>query len=133
MASETWRGGLPRPIRLGHGKASKQLIGDGLSSTSHWPFPRHPSSLGVSAILAGLKPSRGNTMIGVLAKALRPPRGDLRPQVDFTMLNSFHSLTTLSVDQHKFRYFRLGALKDAGLDPSRLPYSLKILLENLLR
>src|SRR5262245_49931935 len=49
------------------------------------------------------------------------------------MLNSFNALTELTIDQHKFRYFRLGALSEAGLDPSRLPYSLKILLENLLR
>src|SRR3954451_15880476 len=49
------------------------------------------------------------------------------------MLNSFNSLTGLTVDEHKFRYFKLGALSQAGLDLARLPYSLKILLENLLR
>ena len=32
-----------------------------------------------------------------------------------------------------FRIYKLDALKQAGLDVSRLPYSLKVLLENLLR
>src|SRR5699024_9249059 len=32
-----------------------------------------------------------------------------------------------------YEIYRLGALADAGLDVNRLPYSLKILLENLLR
>src|SRR5262245_38850928 len=49
------------------------------------------------------------------------------------MLNTFKSLTTLNVQPHQFRYLKLGALGEAGLDPSRLPYSLKVLLENLLR
>ena len=49
------------------------------------------------------------------------------------MANSFNALTTLPVDGHTFRIYKLDALKQAGLDVSRLPYSLKILLENLLR
>ena len=49
------------------------------------------------------------------------------------MANSFNALTTLSVDGHTFRIYKLDALRQAGLDVSRLPYSLKVLLENLLR
>jgi aconitate hydratase len=49
------------------------------------------------------------------------------------MPNSFETLTTLQVGPHAFRYFKLAALEAAGLEVSRLPYSLKILLENLLR
>jgi aconitate hydratase len=49
------------------------------------------------------------------------------------MANSFKALTTLPVDGHTFRIYKLDALNQAGLDVSRLPYSLKVLLENLLR
>src|SRR5512135_1756153 len=49
------------------------------------------------------------------------------------MPNSFNALSTFRVDQHTFRIYRLDALAKAGLDVARLPYSLKILLENLLR
>jgi aconitate hydratase len=41
---------------------------------------------------------------------------------------------TLSVGGRTYDYFSLDAVRDAGLgDPARLPYSLKVLLENLLR
>ena len=49
------------------------------------------------------------------------------------MPNSFHSLATLEVDDRTFRIFRLDSLRDSGVDLARLPFSLKILLENLLR
>jgi len=50
------------------------------------------------------------------------------------MPNSFDALATLRVDDRSFRIYRLDALKaQAGVDLDRLPYSLKILLENLLR
>ena len=49
------------------------------------------------------------------------------------MPNSFNALTTLKVDDQTFQIYKLDALKASGLDVSRLPYSLKILLENLLR
>jgi aconitate hydratase len=48
--------------------------------------------------------------------------------------NSFGALDTLRAGERSYAYYRLGALQDAGLaDLSRLPFSLKILLENLLR
>ncbi len=49
------------------------------------------------------------------------------------MPNSYGALASLSVDGRTYQYYRLGALADRGLDVSRLPYSLKVLLENLLR
>ncbi len=49
-------------------------------------------------------------------------------------LDSFNALDTLAVGDRKYRYFRLSALERAGLARlDRLPYSIKILLENLLR
>ena len=48
--------------------------------------------------------------------------------------NSFGSRATLDVDGKKFEIFRLDALERAGVGQiSRLPFSLKVLLENLLR
>jgi aconitate hydratase len=49
-------------------------------------------------------------------------------------LDSFQALDTLAAGGRTYRYFRLDALERAGLTKlSRLPYSIKILLENLLR
>lgn len=47
--------------------------------------------------------------------------------------NSFGARAALQAGGKSYEIYRLGALADAGLDVSRLPYSLKILLENLLR
>ncbi len=48
--------------------------------------------------------------------------------------NSFDSRDTLESGGQQFTYFRLGALSEAGVGQvQRLPFSLKILLENLLR
>jgi aconitate hydratase len=47
--------------------------------------------------------------------------------------DSFRSLTRLKVGSHPFQYYRLGALADRGVNLDRLPFSLKVLLENLLR
>jgi aconitate hydratase len=50
------------------------------------------------------------------------------------MPNTFETLSTLTVDGESIRYFSLPALERAGFPGvSRLPYSLKVLLENLLR
>jgi aconitate hydratase len=49
-------------------------------------------------------------------------------------LNSFKTLSQLDVNKTQYHYFSLPALEAAGLKGiSQLPYSLKILLENLLR
>src|SRR5580692_12491529 len=47
------------------------------------------------------------------------------------MTDSFKAKTTLDVGKQKYEILSLAALKSQGVD--RLPYSLKILLENLLR
>jgi aconitate hydratase len=48
-------------------------------------------------------------------------------------LDSFSSKGTLSVGGREYEIYRLSALQKAGFDISRLPVSLKVLLENLLR
>ena len=50
-----------------------------------------------------------------------------------TTANSFGSRTQLRAAGRTFQIFRLDALERRGLSVSRLPYSLRILLENLLR
>jgi aconitate hydratase len=49
------------------------------------------------------------------------------------MKNSFNARTTLRVGDRTYTYYRLEALAQHGIDLTKLPYSLKILLENLLR
>ena len=49
------------------------------------------------------------------------------------MPDSFKSLATFKVDDRTYRYHRLETLAEQGVDLARLPFSLKILLENLLR
>ncbi len=50
-----------------------------------------------------------------------------------TSLNSFGSETTLNVQGRELTYYSLRADKLAALGVDRLPYSIKVLLENLLR
>ncbi len=47
--------------------------------------------------------------------------------------NSFGARAVLHAGNRRYTYFRLGALAEKGYDLATLPYSLKILLENLLR
>ena len=47
--------------------------------------------------------------------------------------DSFHSSATLQSGSQTVSYFSLKALAKEGIDLARLPFSLKILLENLLR
>ncbi len=47
--------------------------------------------------------------------------------------NSFGTESTLHAGGQEYRYYNLGALKAHGIDVSSLPFSHKILLENLLR
>ncbi|MAB80366.1 MAG: aconitate hydratase AcnA [Planctomycetes bacterium] len=49
------------------------------------------------------------------------------------MSDSFQSHGTFEVEGRHYRIARLSALKDRGFDLGRLPFALKILLENLLR
>jgi aconitate hydratase len=48
-------------------------------------------------------------------------------------VNTFSSKTTLQSGDRSYTYFRLPALGEQGFNLARLPFSLKILLENLLR
>jgi aconitate hydratase len=47
--------------------------------------------------------------------------------------NSFAARDTLQAGGRSYEYFRLGALAERGYDLATLPYSFKILLENLIR
>ncbi|MEQ8696085.1 MAG: aconitase family protein, partial [Bauldia litoralis] len=48
--------------------------------------------------------------------------------------DSFNAIRTLDVDGKAYRYYSLASAAENGLgDVSRLPFSLKVLLENLLR
>ena len=47
--------------------------------------------------------------------------------------DSFKSKSTLTLGKTTYNMFRLGALETTGVDLTRLPFSLRILLENLLR
>ncbi len=49
------------------------------------------------------------------------------------MTDTFGSRSTLRIDDRDYEIYRLDALEKRGLNVSRLPYSLRILLENLLR
>src|SRR5680860_342916 len=51
----------------------------------------------------------------------------------YTMADQFGSRDTLNVGDRSYEIFRLDALEKRGFDVARLPYSLRILLENLLR
>src|SRR5215207_3507363 len=58
----------------------------------------------------------------------------LQPGGDMTTLNSFDTVATLTSGGESFDYYSLPVLEQAGFDGlHRLPFSLKILLENLLR
>jgi aconitate hydratase len=48
-------------------------------------------------------------------------------------MNSFAARAVLRVGDREYDYFRLATLARAGFDVARLPYSLRILLESLLR
>src|SRR5215471_5610375 len=47
--------------------------------------------------------------------------------------DSFHSASTLTSGKTTVNYFRLKSLESSGVNLNRLPFSLRILLENLLR
>ncbi len=48
-------------------------------------------------------------------------------------MNSFGSKSTLKVGNKSYEIFRIKALEEKGISLARLPYSLRVLLENLLR
>jgi len=48
-------------------------------------------------------------------------------------VNSFNSKSTLKVGSKEYEIYRLDALDKQGVSTKHLPFSLRILLENLLR
>ena len=85
--------------------------------------------------------SRGRSAVAAVLGRSRPRRSKATRtatrRYDFPMTahaNSFNAIDTLRVGDRDYTYFRLDALERAGVAKlARLPYSLKILLENLLR
>jgi aconitate hydratase len=49
------------------------------------------------------------------------------------MMNTFGSRSVLRVGNQEYEFYRIGALDAQGFATSRLPYSIRILLENVLR
>ncbi len=47
--------------------------------------------------------------------------------------DSFGARTTLSVDGKKYDIYKLEALERRGFNLSRMPYSIKVMIENVLR
>ena len=54
-------------------------------------------------------------------------------QTPMSSKNSFNAAAALRVGGREYQIFRLGALEQAGFQLRRIPYSIKVLLENLLR
>nr|MBA2717421.1 aconitate hydratase [Propionibacteriales bacterium] len=50
-----------------------------------------------------------------------------------TSVDSFGASEELTVGERAYRIYRLARVSEAGFDVATLPYSLKVLLENLLR
>ena len=58
---------------------------------------------------------------------------DLPPEKEIMSLNSFNSRSSLKVGKKEYEIYRLDALDKQGISTKHLPYSFRILLENLLR
>src|SRR4030095_15489547 len=67
--------------------------------------------------------------------ARRPRRSSRhRAEIEMTHPNSFGSRATLDVAGRRYTIYRLDSVRSLGGAPAeRLPFSLKVLLENLLR
>src|SRR5260370_275443 len=72
-------------------------------------------------------------VIAPTAVRRRPPRGIYFIRKAIMSLNSFNSRSTLKVGNKEYEIYRLDALDQQGISTRHLPYSLRILLENLLR
>src|SRR5271166_4774195 len=72
-------------------------------------------------------------MVILLAPARHAAPGAGGNQEGIMSLNSFNSRSTLRVGHKEYEIYRLDALDKQGISTKYLPYSLRILLENLLR
>ena len=62
-----------------------------------------------------------------------PVRAFVPPRMAIMSVNSFGSKSTLKVGSKEYEIYRLDALDKQGISTKHLPFSLRILLENLLR
>ena len=67
------------------------------------------------------------------ARPAAPAARGIYHQEGHHVLNSFNSRSTLKVGHKEYEIYRLDALDKQGISTKHLPYSLRILLENLLR
>src|SRR6202044_2308364 len=103
------------------------LGGDRIMELRHRPlkpyaFPSKTNKLMGSAILLGCPTSR-----------FFCETSDSQPKKEIMSLNSFNSRSLLKVGNKEYEMYRLDALDKQGISTQHLPYSLRILLENLLR
>src|SRR5690606_37197138 len=94
-----------------------------------------PAPMATSSINARRPPSRSRRSTRP-ADASRSNCLSWTVELDWGMasLNSFKSRKTLTVDGQDYAYYHLGALADLkGSTVATLPFSLRVLLENLLR
>src|SRR5438445_7652233 len=83
-----------------------------------------PASMGTNSHLCGASAMRS-------ARVVRLP---FREFGQMSTVNSFGTRTALAVGSRTIQLYSLPALQEAGFPGiARLPYSMKILLENLLR
>src|ERR1700748_3590956 len=117
------------------------------SAKRHSPFPAIIQNCSACEsrrrALMSRAPMRAPSAAGVpgpdVRAALRNIQGSAGAPRRFVMatsnahLDSFHAAGELKSGNKTVRYFRLSALESTGAKLQRLPYSLRILLENLLR
>src|SRR5690606_20692458 len=75
----------------------------------------------------------GRRRVAAIGRPRRPARCDNFDPRSPIMPDSFGARSTLRVGEREYEIFRLSALEEEAPAVARLPYSLRILLENLLR
>ena len=127
--------GLDRrgPVALadGHRRAARSLRRGAAALQAPGQGPRHARPPSPSLSGAGAAPDRRAPRLcetaGMAAADPRTAPGDVACRT-----NSFGAKDTLEVGGREYEIFRLDALQQR-FDVARLPFSLKVLLENLLR
>src|SRR5580698_10243641 len=77
--------------------------------------------------------SRRITLLGCTLRRDSHAREVIASGQAIMSLNSFNSRSTLKVGSKEYEIHRLDALDQQGISTRHLPFSLRILLENLLR
>ena len=128
----------PRRAKRRAGEGSVRRTAETLSQK---PFDGYAASPSLARAARRPRPSLrsncGVTICGVgcrfISRADNNAVAHIRHEGHFPMANSFGSQSTLKVGDRSYTIHRLDAVYKTLPDAARLPYSLKILLENLLR